>query len=67
MVEVVDADGARRGEPLLDPVPRRMLQVERDAERRVERAEHQLEDAVVAGVLHRDANRAEPVAEHAHA
>ena len=67
MVEVVDADRARRGEPFLDPVPRRMLEVERDAQRRIERAEHQLEDAVVARVLHRHANGAEPVAEHAHA
>ena len=30
MVEVVDAHGAGRGEPFLDPVPRRMLEVERE-------------------------------------
>ena len=28
MLEVVDADGAVRGEPRLDPVPRGMLEVE---------------------------------------
>ena len=43
VVEIVDADGARLGEPLLDPVPRRMLEVEREPERRVERAEQQLD------------------------
>ena len=32
VVEIVDADGVRLGEPRLDPVPRRMLEVEGEPE-----------------------------------
>src|SRR5581483_8228653 len=61
--EVADADRARVGESRLDPVPRRMLEVEREPERRVERAEQELDRSVVARALHRDPHRPEPVAE----
>ena len=63
MVEVVDANRAGGREPLLDSRPRRMLEVEREPERGVERSEQQLEDAFVACVLQRHAHRPEPVAE----
>src|SRR5579864_5713261 len=63
MVEVVDANGATLREPLLDPRPRRMLEVEGEPERRVERAEQELEHPFVARILERHANRPEPVAQ----
>src|SRR5690348_11607390 len=44
-----------------------MLEVEREPEGRIERAEQQLDDPVVARVLERDAHRPEPVAERADA
>src|SRR6185437_241452 len=43
-----------------------MLEVEGEAESRVERAEQQLDQALVARVLERDAHRPEAVAERAH-
>src|SRR5439155_12580970 len=63
MLEVADADGARLGEQRLDPVPRGMLEVEREPERRVERAEQQLEHPLVARPLQRDPHRTKPAAE----
>src|SRR5438552_8796741 len=63
MLEVADADGARLGEQRLDPVPGRMLEVEREPQRRVERAEQQLEHPLVALPLQRYARRLEAVAE----
>ena len=63
---VVDAHGARRGEPLLDAVPARIPEVERVADARIGRAEQQLEKAVVPRPLDDDADAAEPVAEAAH-
>ncbi len=44
-----------------------MLEVEREAQRRIQRAEQQLEHAVVARALQLHADRAEPVAERTHA
>src|SRR6188472_17004 len=67
MVEVADADGARLGKPRLDPVPGGMLEVEREPQRRVERAEEQLEDSLVAFRLQRDPHGPEAVAEVARA
>src|SRR5690348_10107313 len=66
MVEVADADGARLGESRLDPVPGGMLEVEREPQRRVERAEQQLQDSLVPLGLQRDPDRPEPVTEMAH-
>src|SRR5439155_18669274 len=63
VVEVVDAHRTRGGEALLDSVPGRMLEVEREPERRIERAEEKLEGPVVTGAHESHAHRAEPVAE----
>jgi hypothetical protein len=63
MLEIVDACRAGRRKTHFDPRPRRMLEVESDPQRGIERSEQQLEHAFVAGVLQRDADRAEPVAE----
>jgi hypothetical protein len=63
MVEVVHADRARLREPRLDAVPGRMLEVEREPQRRVERAEQELECALVPRLLERDADRPQPVSE----
>src|SRR6185437_16265798 len=43
-----------------------MLEVEGEAEARVERAEQQLDQALVARVLERDAHRSEAFSERAH-
>jgi hypothetical protein len=67
MVEVVHPHRARLCELRLDAVPRGMLEVERDAERRVERAEQQREHTLVSRALQRDANRPESRAEGADA
>src|SRR5690348_11544056 len=48
VLEVVDPHCARSAEPRLDPVPALVLEVERDAGARIERAEQQLEHALVA-------------------
>src|SRR5487761_664212 len=63
MVEVVHPYGASFREPLLDAVPRRMLQVECDPESGPERTEDELDRAFVAHALQRDAYRPEPLAE----
>src|SRR5690349_2383375 len=66
MLEVADADGAVGGQPPLDPVPRGVLEVEREPQARIERAEEELDRAVVPWALDRDSHRPEPVAERAH-
>src|SRR5262249_58559312 len=66
MVEVADADGAGLGQPRLDPVPGGMLEVERNPQRRVERAEQELQDALVALRLERAPDRSKPYAYRAH-
>jgi hypothetical protein len=63
MVEVVHADGARLREPRLDAVPGRVLEVERESQRRVERAQQELERALIARLLERDPDRPQPVGE----
>ena len=67
MVEVVDANRPGERESLFDPGPRRMLEVECEPERGVERSQQQLENAFVARVLQRHAHRPEPVAERVRA
>src|SRR5262249_54056642 len=67
MIEVAHANGANLGQPRLDPVPRGMLEVERESQRRVERAEQQLQDALVALRLERDPHRPKAVPEVANA
>src|SRR5437763_16501072 len=62
MAEGADAYGARLGESRLDSVPGGMLEIEREPQRRVERAEQQLQHSLVAPRLERDPHRAEPVA-----
>src|SRR5205814_3332843 len=66
MLEVADADGACLGDSWLDPVPGGMLQVEGEPQRRVERAEQQLEHPLVARPFQRDPHRTETVAEPTH-
>jgi hypothetical protein len=66
MLDVVHAYGARLCEPRLDAVPGRMLEVEGEPQRRVERAEQELERSVVARLLERDPDRPEPVSELLH-
>ena len=60
---VVHADRA----PDVGLVPGRVPEVERDAERRVERSQQEREQAVVARLLEDDADDAEPVAEQGRA
>ena len=67
VVEVADAHGARVRKPWLDAVPRPMVEVERESQRRIERAEEELERSLVSRLLERDPNRPEPVAEVPHA
>ena len=64
--EAVDAHCACRGESF-DAVPRRMIEVEGEAQRRIQRTEQELEHAVVPRALHLHADRPEPVAERTHA
>src|ERR1700740_2097660 len=63
MLEVADTDGPDLREPRLDAVPRRVLEVEGESQRRVERAQQQLEEPFVASRLQRDPDRPEPVVE----
>src|SRR5690349_9436077 len=63
MVEVVLAHCAGFRQPVLDALPRRMLEVERDAQAGPERAEDELDRALVPYALQRDADGAEPVVE----
>ena len=58
-VPVVHADAGRH----VEAVPRLVVEVEGDAERRVERAEEEREEPRVRSLLHGDADRAEPLAE----
>src|SRR5690349_22982232 len=67
MIEIVHAYSPGFGQARLDAVPRLMLEVERESQRRVERAEQQLERALVTRGLHRDPHDPEPVAERADA
>ena len=67
MLQIVDANGVGCGEPRLDSVPRRMLEVEGYEQLGVERAEDELDHALVARADQLHANRAEPVAERANA
>jgi len=67
MVEVVDANRPGECESLFDSLPRRMLEVECEPERGVERSEQQFENAFVARVLQGHAHRAEPVAQRVRA
>ena len=62
-LQVVDADRVRRQ---LDALPGLVPEVEGEAERRVERAEQQGEEALVPLRADQHANRAEPVAEPRH-
>jgi hypothetical protein len=66
MVEVAHANHSRLRETRLDAVPGRVLEVEGEPQRRVERAEQELECAFVPCLLERDPDRAEPAAEPAH-
>src|SRR6478735_12745615 len=67
MLHVVHADRARLGEPRLDAVPGRVLQVEGEPQRRIERTEQELERSLIPRLLERDPDRPQAVSEPAHA